>query len=70
MTHIQPENYKNIADAIDNTLSIMSAAEWQDKIVDAISEMSATSEQEISSRCVYWMTMLYNMFGQLKEAGF
>lgn len=70
MARIQPENYKNIADAIDSALFFMTASEWQDKIINVISEMSATSEEEISSNCVYNLTMLYNMFGQLKEAGF
>lgn len=49
-----------------NTLEGVSAREWQEKIIDAISEMGLTNA-EIKSDCLYWLLEIYRMFGRISK---
>lgn len=69
MGMVNIENFEKIKEALDYGLFSKNAEEWQEQIIDAIEEMASTSEPQISSNCVYWMLMLYEMFGKLKQAG-
>lgn len=49
-----------------DTLECNSAREWQERIIDAISEMGLTNA-EIKSDCLYWLLEIYRMFGKIDK---
>lgn len=62
-------NFNEVKEALEFGLNSMTAEEWQNEIIEVIREMAATSEPQISSTRTYWLTVLYEIFGNLKKAG-
>lgn len=69
MERINMKNLNEVKSALEYGLNAMAPDEWQEEIIEILKSMSSTSEPQIPSDRVYWLTILYEMFGKLKQAG-